>query len=1106
MARRRLLRFYFYATYNSVSYDETFTVSSFDATGGTATVTINSSNPWTIEHRPTWVTVTPSYGTKGETNLTLTASENTGQSDLTDTIVFKTNNNQKTITANCTLKGADTPVVSYEVIVNVNNTNLTYSGSTTFNVKLNKTVDGVTTTTDITSTATLTTGGSITVNQNDAIVSGNNSTNYATTGTLKASYTPEGETSAVESTVVTINVAAKPRYSLSVSANPTSIASDGSSTLSAVYNTIIEGQTASTQPVTATYEITSGGNYATINGNILNGDNSTSSNQSVVVKGTYNSVTGSTTVIVQTQATVYNFKVTFSTDPSGSEWETELTVGDDIQAYAYRKTNNGNWVDVTNSVNWTSDDNSVASVGNISNYNKGVIHGEAANTTPVTIKAYDTISGKDDYVEVTVISVPSYDISVSPTTKSIDYQQQSFNVTIYSTGQSWSVDTLPSFVSSVSPASGSEGSTDVTVTCNQNTSSSSRSNTLTFNGNESGSASVEINQSGYNPTPTYRYELKILDRNNTELGYKDITEGNSFNAFAWLYTYNGSTFISSGNVTDDCVWTSDDDSIASVGNTVYDKGEVTGESVGYTNISASYTIDDSTITDYFTINVQEKTHTFTITPTTVTLSSGETETETFVCKYDESVVDNDDCTWSVSTDIQPYVTLVNGVLTLTGTPSDNDVTGTITAQYNGKSAECDVTIKHYEEPVIHPTAITIEISSVEDIPAAGGSVDWSAATYTVTAHYSNGDTRDVTNESIISSNTVSESSKGTVVSGPNIVGQLTINTNYLGLTDDDTIDVSQEANEVVETWEITGETGTVIRETPVYNPGINTYSISVEPTATTVSSESGNITIDVVGVETAPYTAFTTVETEYPRYSVSAYTSTESGQTSLSPVIETSQTGYTESATTANTTCELSSIVSEGFIDGSNYIGNNQWNIQYTNNPSYSERTGTVTYAVQQHSSTTGTITLTQEGKSGPTSRDVTFTVNDSIIENDSNHGPQTLKILSMTFNCSCNDGDISWGATTTWRGELPSAVNTQYPFGDSWDGTMPNTFVLQITYGISAITFTIELTNISGVDENDTPYVGATYRDTVTVGLEDTQTTADLNLPIIVWKNEPQQ
>ena len=1086
MARRRLLRFYFYATYNSVSYDETFTVSSFDATGGTATVTINSSNPWTIEHCPTWLTVTPFYGTKGETNLTLTASENTGQSDLTDTIVFKTNNSQKTITANCTLKGADAPVVSYEVIVNVNNTNLTYNGSTTFNVKLNKTVDGVTTTTDITSTATLTTGGSITVNQNNGTITGNNSSNYATTGTIKASYTPEGETSAVESTVVTINVAAKPMYSLTVTATPSTIASDGSSTLSAVYNTIIEGQTASTQTVTATYEITSGGSYATINGNVLTGNNSTSSNQSVVVKGTYNSVTGSTTVTVQAQAIVYDFRVTFSTDPEDSDFEREIHVGDYVQAYAYRKKNNGNWVNVTNSVNWESNNSLVASV------DKGEIYGKAVNENNVTITAYDTTSGKNDWVQVKVVPVQVYDISVSPTTKNIDYQQQSFNVTVSSTGQSWSVGTLPSFVSSVSPTSGNEGSTTVTVTCSQNTSSSSRSNTLTFNGGESGSASVEINQSGYNPTPTYRYELKILDSNNNELELEDITEGNSFNAFAWLYTYDGSTFISSGNVTDDCEWTSDDDSIASVGNTGYDKGEVTGESVGYTNIRASYTIDDSVITDYFTVNVQEKTHTFTITPTSVTLSSGETETETFVCKYDESVVDNNDCTWSVSTDIQPYVTLVNGVLTLISTPSDNDVTGTITAQYNGKSAECEVTIKH-EEPVIHATAITIEINSVEDIPAAGGSVDWSDATYTVTAHYSNGSTRDVTNESIISSNTVTASTKGTVVSGPNTVGQLTISADYLTLTDDDTIDVNQEANEVVSTWTETEKTNEQTSTT--YSCGTTVYDITVTPSSANVSSEAGYVSVAVTGTKTTPYTATTTTSWDIESTPWSAYTSTASGHG------ETTTTHDSTSTQTSDTLSETAATELDT-IDETVITAATTSEIFYNQNDSTSSRNGSATYRVVESPSDTATFTLTQSGKTGPTGREVTFNTTLGYFENNGAGGGGAMTIKHIYCKCSYNNNQI-WDAEFTDTDDgLNQGEGTDYPVGKYWTvnhGFDNNKFVAFVDYGVTEVQLLIEFLQITG----NSGETGADYSTTVSVPLSDSDTDVSISLPDVEWRNQ---
>lgn len=1092
MARRRLLRFYFYATYNSVSYDETFTVSSFDATGGTATVTINSSNPWTIEHCPTWLTVTPFYGTKGETNLTLTASENTGQSDLTDTIVFKTNNNQKTITANCTLKGADAPVVSYEVIVNVNNTNLTYSGSTTFNVKLNKTVDGVTTTTDITSTATLTTGGSITVNQNDAIVSGNNSTNYATTGTIKASYTPEGETSTVESSVVTINVAAKPMYSLTVTATPSTIASDGSSTLSAVYNTIIEGQTASTQPVTATYEITSGGDYATINGSVLDGNNSTSSSQSVVVKGTYNSVTGSTTVTVQAQATVYDFRVTFSTDPEDSDFEREIHVGDYVQAYAYRKTNNGNWVDVTNSVNWESNNSLVASVGDTAYVDKGKIYGKAVNENNVTITAYDTTSGKDDWVHVKVVPVQVYDISVSPTTKNIDYQQQSFNVTVSSTGQSWTVDTLPSFVSSVSPTSGSEGSTTVTVTCSQNTSSSNRSATLTFNGNESGSASVNIEQSGYNPTPTYRYELKILDSNKQILSYENVVENETLNAYAWLYTYADNSFISSGDVTNECEWKSYDENIATVDNT----GEVTGNSVGDTTIEATYKIDDqNSIYENFTINVSSSVHTFTIEPSETAFTYNNIgESLLFDCKYDNIYVNPSRIEWDVDSSISEYITFNGsiGQLTLNSVPEgSSDATGTITASYNGLSAECTITIEHHEHSV-YLTAITVSIETVPDIPAAGGSVDWSTATYTVTAHYSDSSTRDVTNESIKTSNTVTASTKGTVVSEPNIAGQLTISADYLTLTDDGTIDVYQEENKVEDNG-ILSET-TPEETTTTYVCGTTVYNITVEPSSANVDSEAGYLSgVTVTGTKTTPYSATTTTSWDVKSTPWSAYTSTASGY---------GETTITHDSSSTQTSDELSETATTELdeIDVAVITAATTSEIYYGQNNSTSSRNGWARYRVVESPSVTTTFTLTQEGKDEPTpsGRTVTFNTTANSFVNNGN-----MTIRSMACYCTYNDEQVWWAEYVDTDDGLTQGEETTYPNGRDWSIDeafyKEDKFTIWIEYGVSVVVLSVTFTMIEG----EAGASGADKTESFSVYITDSDIEVDVTLPSVEWKNE---
>ena len=394
--------------------------------------------------------------------------------------------------------------------------------------------------------------------------------------------------------------------------------------------------------------------------------------------------------------------------------------------------------------------------------------------------------------------------------------------------------------------------------------------------------------------------------------------------------------------------------------------------------------------------------------------------------------------------------------------------------------------------------ITVEVSSVEDIPAAGGSVDWSDATYTVTAHYSNGTTGDVTSVSIMSSNTVSAESKGTTVRPRNDVGDLTITANYLELTDEGTIDVFQEKNKVEENDVLTERTNEQTSTT--YDYGTSVYDITVTPSSANVDSEAGYVSVAVAGTKTTPRSATTTTSWDVESTPWSAYTSTASGYG------ETTTTHDSTATTNSDSTTESADVELDGY-EVNIITAATTSEIYYNQNDSYSQRAAWVRYRVVESPYDTATFTLRQNGKTGPTSRDVTFTVNDNIIENDSNNGPNgRLNITTMTFNCSTNDGDNGWGASSTWYGEFPFATNIQYPFGSSWSDTMPNTFVITIPYGVSAVTFTIELVIIKGVDENNTPYDGADYRDTVTVDLTDEQTTAVLNLPPIVWKNEPQQ
>lgn len=970
------------------------------------------------------------------------------------------------------------PETGYQVIVNVSNTNLTYNGSTTFNVKLNRTVGGVTTTTDITSTATLTTGGSITVNQNNGTITGNNSSNYATTGAIKASYTPEGETSAVESTVVTINVTAKPMYSLTVTATPSTITSDGSSTLRAVYNTIIEGQTASTQTVTTstTFSITSGGSYATINGNILTGNNSTSSIQSVVVRGTYNSVTGNTTVTVQAQAIEYTVHIspwnfTGLTSDSGSDYATITTTGG--QNWYFKSSEIPDWITITPMTGTNGDSIIIEYEANTgtSTRNSGNIYayGSQSGSDYLVLSQYGSVEPTLVSIEVEIEGEPN---KIPAAGGSINYSNAGLEYTVYAV---YSDDTRVDVTDNASLSSNTVFASNLGTTEKNETYIGNLYVVATYEGITSPSSGAyegiyqEANVCTVTTTTGKTDEGTVRKRENIRTEYSI-----DFNPSSISVSSDGGTTsiqVNAISTTTGDIYKYETWYETSTPHSAYTSG---AESDGPTTTATTQTTGDT----------GEIVDTFTDTATTAT-------TVTEKPSWCTSV--------SNTTDSNP-----NSTITYSSN-SGSERIGDIKYQIRNHSYEYSSITITQESGSVTPsvTSITIVINSVPDIPASGGSVDCDDAEYTVTAHYSDGTTRDLTSSeyTIIDCSGVTAGSKGTTVSDQTVVDSLKVKVEYEGKTATASKIVKQQANEVEETWEITGETGTIISETPQHIDGIKTYSISVEPTAITVPSESGIITVDVVGIETAPYTAFTTVVTEYPRYSVSAYTSTESGQTSLTPIQQTSQTGYTESATTANTTCELSSIVSDGFIDGSVYIGDNQWNIQYTNNPSFSERTGTVTYAVQQHSSTTGTITLTQSGKTGPTGREVTFNTALGQFENNGAGGQRPMTIKQMYCKCSYNNNQIWEAEFTDTENGLTQGENTYYPVDEHWTvnhGFDNNKFVAFVDYGVTEVQLLIEFLRITG----NSGETGADYSTTVSVNLSDSDTDVSISLPNVEWRN----
>ena len=128
MARRRCLYdSYFFIKYNGVSYDGAFTVSSFDATGGTQQIEINSYKPWSVLLKPQWLTMSAESGKRGSTLVMLTAENNAGPDGKTGSIVIATNTGKYSINMSVSQDQPSPGPVSYYFYFGLSGENTFYS-------------------------------------------------------------------------------------------------------------------------------------------------------------------------------------------------------------------------------------------------------------------------------------------------------------------------------------------------------------------------------------------------------------------------------------------------------------------------------------------------------------------------------------------------------------------------------------------------------------------------------------------------------------------------------------------------------------------------------------------------------------------------------------------------------------------------------------------------------------------------------------------------------------------------------------------------------------------------------------------------------------------
>lgn len=423
----------------------------------------------------------------------------------------------------------------------------------------------------------------------------------------------------------------------------------------------------------------------------------------------------------------------------------ELTNDDDYQMYpgghatATASIYDGSTyiTDVTDECTWSSDDTSIATVNNSNN--KGYITGVATGNTNITAYYNGTYGNFNDDVYIDVIPVPTYSISVSPSSLTgLATAQTSQSVRVYTTNQNWAFVSKPDWITSVYPQNGSND-TSVSFYVQEN-GGSTRDGNIVFTGTVEGSASVYVQQTG---SSTVFFNVYIDD--GTSGSTTSVTINDTVTCVA-LYGPGAQ------DVTTSVTWELDDNTMGSIDS----NGVFTPASAGTVKITASYGAQHSN--NYITVNVTSETvttYSLEVTPSYQTLQTGVTETVQYTAKLYTWINGvrqgaGDDVTTSVYTNWSlastTYCTVGNttssnrGKVTLNSSPASNTST-TITARYRNNLYEIDesddatvyidaetpsayITVNNSTEDISRDVATG---SSYEDVTVYGYDESWSAS-------------------------------------------------------------------------------------------------------------------------------------------------------------------------------------------------------------------------------------------------------------------------------------------------------------------------------------------------------------------------------------------
>ena len=468
----------------------------------------------------------------------------------------------------------------------------------------------------------------------------------------------------------TVTVTEKPvtyTYALEVKLADSAINVGETTTATATYITYADGVKSSSKDVTSSATWSSGTSaVASVSGGTVSGKKSGTS----VIKATYNGYTGSETVTV-------NDVLTYGLELSATS--ATISVGNTKAIAAYYITfTNGTRTSsktVTSSASWSSSNSAVASVSG------GSVTAKATGSATITA-AYNGYSAT---ATVTVEDDITYDYQLSPTSASVV------------NGRTTKMTAIRRTFTNGTQTYGEDYSSNFTWT-SSNTSVATVGSNGVITGVGAGTATITAKYGGttltgtVTVTPNYTYEL-VLNKTSIDMG-----KGRTQTLVATYKTYADGVLESSKDVTSSATWSSSSSSVAGVSG-----GTITGNGVGSATITATYSGKSATCA----VKVIGS-PTLSLGWTSADLEKGDVRTNAAIYNPNNGTASTNVTSSAV------WTTSNSGVATVGGgqITAQGKGTCTITATYNGVSANCTVNVTENDTPSTNTYVSNMSVQAV----------------------------------------------------------------------------------------------------------------------------------------------------------------------------------------------------------------------------------------------------------------------------------------------------------------------------------------------------------------------------------------------------------